>query len=378
MPSLLVFLSIIILVYFGMQYYVAYWLIRNFPSIPIGLSALRIAVFLIALLFPFSIYLLRAYPGPFSEWFAYLTYIWTGASFILFTWALFGDCMVLLSRTIGAAERVRMPVAYGVLVATAVLSLQAFWNASRLPRIRTLELPIARLPKGMDGFTIVQLSDLHLGVTVPVGRFREIARQVNALRPDLIALTGDLLDPGAIDEAEVREIGRTLKARVAKIAVLGNHDFYYGAEAAVACFRGFDSVVLRNDVMELPGGLQIAGVDDTVTAGLTREDVSKVLKRLDPKKPSLFLSHQPRIFDLAVEHGVGLMLSGHTHQGQIFPFGFFVWMATRYLYGLYQKGDSFLYVTSGTGQWGPPMRLFTRSEIVRIVLRSPAASAVPQ
>ncbi|MBI5622401.1 MAG: hypothetical protein HY924_01345 [Elusimicrobia bacterium] len=120
-------------------------------------------------------------------------------------------------------------------------------------------------------------------------------------------------------------------------------------------------------------GLQVAGIDDIMAARLTREEVAGVISKLDPAKPSILLSHQPRLVDLAAEKGVGLMLSGHTHQGQIFPFGLVVRLSYRYFYGLYRRGAMSLYVTSGAGHWGPPMRFLTRSEIAVIVLRAPAA-----
>ena len=127
--------------------------------------------------------------------------------------------------------------------------------------------------------------------------------------------------------------------------------------------------LLRDEVAVLPCGLQVAAVDDVRTARLSEADIAAVLARLDKAKPSLFLSHQPLYFEAAARAGVTLMLSGHTHQGQIFPFNLIVRLVYRYFYGLYRIGDSRLYVTSGTGQWGPPMRLFTRTEIVRFTLR---------
>jgi hypothetical protein len=113
----------------------------------------------------------------------------------------------------------------------------------------------------------------------------------------------------------------------------------------------------------------VAAVDDVRTVGHSEAEVSAVLAKLDPAEPALFLSHQPLYFEAAARARVGLMLSGHTHQGQVFPFGLIVRLVYPYFYGLYRLGASSLYVSSGTGQWGPPMRLFTRSEIVRFTLR---------
>jgi len=214
------------------------------------------------------------------------------------------------------------------------------------------------------------VADRLIAGSQPIKQIAEFQqRQGREIRGDLISAgrTPDTpQDPALMQDLEdVHQQGQ------GKLAVLGNHEFYHGMEASLECFRRLGARVIRNEIVELPGGLQVAGVDDIRTVHLAREEVSSLLSKLDPNKPSIFLSHQPLMFDAAAQHGVGLMLSGHTHRGQIFPFGLFVKIFYRYLYGLYRQGDSVLYVTSGAGQWGPPMRLFAPPEIVRIVLRSP-------
>ena len=195
-----------------------------------------------------------------------------------------------------------------------------------------------------------------------------IAERVAALKPDLIVLTGDIADSGMGGEARV---GAGLKAPQGVFAVMGNHEFYHGLEDSARILQGMGARVLRNEDADLPCGIQLVGVDDIRTARVSRQEVSELFSRLDPGKPSIFLSHQPLDFDLAAKAGVGLMLSGHTHQGQIWPFGLIVRLFYPRFHGLYEENKSWLYVTSGTGQWGPPMRLFTRAEIVRIQLRAP-------
>lgn len=362
MLSLVLFISTVLLVYFGVQYYLAAWLLRSFPALPLSPAPLRWAAACLAVSFPLASFWLRR-GGPGAEAFAYATYLWVGVSFIWFFCALLGDGLVLLSRG-------KAPAAgWAVLAAAGALSLWALWSASRPPRLKEVEIPVRGLEKALDGFSMVQLSDLHLGVSSPVSRFEALARRVSALKPDLIVMTGDLLDPGHIDADAVRKAGELLSAKHGKLAVLGNHEYYHGLEAALRCYGSCGARLLRGEVVELPGGLQVAGVDDLMTGHISKEQVSALLSKLDPKKPSIFLSHQPWMFDLAAAKGVRLMLSGHTHRGQIFPFRLFVRLFYRYVYGLYRRGGSFLYVTSGAGQWGPPMRLFAPAEIVRITLR---------
>ncbi|MFA6003563.1 MAG: metallophosphoesterase [Elusimicrobiota bacterium] len=364
------FVSSVILIYLCMQSYLAWWLLRNFPGLPLSRPLLGAVVVLIAVSFPLSMYWLRNSHSPLPGWFAYLSYIWLGLSLIWLTCAVSGDLLALAARLRGAAPGSRVGPAI-LLAGAAGLSLLALGNAAHPPRVTRLDLDLDRLPRTLEGFKIVQLSDLHLGVTVPLARFARIAGQVNALDPDLIVLTGDLLDPGRLDAAQAAAIGRSLKARAGKFGVLGNHEFYHGIAAAADCYASCGARLLRNEVAVLPEGLQIAGFDDLQAGRVGRAAIDEVLGRLDPDRPSLVLSHQPGIGDAAAAHGVGLVLSGHTHAGQIFPFTLAVRAVHKYFHGLYRLGRTTLYVTSGTGQWGPPMRLFTRSEIVLITLHSP-------
>jgi predicted MPP superfamily phosphohydrolase len=363
------FIATVILVYLGMQYYVAFWLIRNFPGLPISPQAARIAVLLLALSFPLSMYCLRHCRGAWTTCFAYLSYIWLGLVLIWLTCAACGDLALLLARFWRVAEQLRPGVGLAVLAATAAAGLWSLYNAARMPRLRDLKVTVPGLPRELEGLTVVQLSDLHLGVTVPLAKFAAVVREVDALKPDLVVLTGDILDAGLRDEDDFARLGAGLRARYGVLAILGNHEFYHGAAASVRAFQGMGARLLRDEAMTLPCGLQVAGVDDVRTAQLSEADVAAVLSRLDPAKPALFLSHQPLYFEAAARAGVALMLSGHTHQGQIFPFGLIVRLFYPRFHGLYRSGVGSLYVTSGAGQWGPPMRLFTRAEIARFTLR---------
>jgi predicted MPP superfamily phosphohydrolase len=363
------FIASVILIYIGMQYYVAFWAIRNFPVLSLNADAVRIGVLLIALSFPLNMYCLRHFRGAWTGWFAYVSYIWLGVVFIWLSWAVLGDFVVLMARFWGAAERLRPWAAALVLAATASSVLWALCNAARMPRLTEVAVALPHLPRELEGFTIVQLSDLHLGVTVPLTKFARVVEASNGLHPDLVVLTGDILDAGLRDESEAGRIGARIKAPQGVFAVLGNHEFYHGVEDSARGFQEMGARLLRNEIVTLPCGLQVAGFDDLVAGGVHRGEMAAVLAKIDRSKPSLLLSHQPLAFDEAARAGVGLVLSGHTHQGQIFPFTLIVRLVYRYVYGLHREGNSWLYVTSGTGQWGPPMRLFTRAEIVRITLR---------
>ncbi len=368
MLAMVGFITAVVFIYFGMQYYVAFWLIRHFPRLGLNANAVRIAVLLLSASFPLAVHSLRIFRGAWVGWFAYISFIWLGIVFIWLTCALLGDLSLVLAWLCGAVERARPVAAVGVLAATALLSLWAIFNASRMPKLTEVEIELPRLPQGLDGFTIVQLSDLHLGAVVPMEKFARIAERVAALKPDMIVLTGDISDAGLKKNAPA---GAFLRAPHGVFAVMGNHEFYHGLEDSARVLQDMGARVLRNEVAAAPCGIQVIGVDDIRTARVSRPEVAELLRRLDPAKPSIFLSHQPLDFDLAAQAGVGLMLSGHTHEGQIWPFGLIVRLFYPHFHGLYKERASWLYVSAGTGQWGPPMRLFTRAEIVRIRLRAP-------
>ena len=369
MLALFGFIGTVILVYLGMQYYVAFWLIRNFPGLPLSPSAAWITVLLLALSFPLAMACLRHSRGAWTTGFAYLSYIWLGLVLIWLTAALCGDGAVLLALLGRAAPAVRPWARAFVLAATAAAGLWSLYNAARMPCLRDFTVAVPGLPPELEGFTVVQLSDLHLGVTVPLAKFAAVVSAVDRLQPDLVVLTGDILDAGLRDEDDFARLGAGLRARCGVLAVLGNHEFYHGVEASARAFRSMGARLLRDEVVRLPGGLQVAGLDDVRTAHLSEAGAAAILARLDPERPSLLLSHQPLYFEAAARAGVTLMLSGHTHQGQIFPFGLIVRLVYPRFHGLYRIGGSSLYVTSGAGQWGPPMRLFTRAEIARFTLR---------
>ncbi|MDD5656602.1 MAG: metallophosphoesterase, partial [Elusimicrobia bacterium] len=365
----------VILIYLGMQCYAFSWTIRSFPALGLNVNAARAAAALLAASFPLSLYWLRLRPGSWTCAFAYVSCLWLGIAFVWASWAALADLCAGAARLVGAAQRLRAPIAPAAAALAAACIAWSLLNAARLPRVHDLELELANLPPELDGFTVVELSDIHLGLSLSPERFARIVERASALDADVIVLAGDILDAGMDGQAEAARIGAGLKARRGVFAVLGNHEFYHGAAESTRTFQAMGARVLRGEVAVLPGGLQIAGVDDIRTARISRTEVDRLLAGLDPGRPSLFLSHQPLDFEVAAARGVGLMLSGHTHHGQIFPFGLVTRIFYRYVRGLFRREGSWLYVGAGAGHWGPPMRLLSRSEIVRVRLRAPQRPA---
>jgi predicted MPP superfamily phosphohydrolase len=242
--------------------------------------------------------------------------------------------------------------------------------------IVTVEVPLAKLPKALDGFSIVQLSDLHTGMTIDKQFVQRVVDRANALKPDLIALTGDLVDgPVASLEPDVAPLAQ-LRAPHGVFAVTGNHEYYSGVDEWIAAISKLGVRYLRNERVSISRGdaaFDLAGVDDHSAEQYLGhgEDIPKATAGRDSSRALVLLAHQPRQVHHAAEAGVDLQLSGHTHGGQIWPWHYIVKVQQGgLLAGSYDVDGTKLYVTRGCGYWGPPVRLLAPLEITRIILRS--------
>lgn len=253
----------------------------------------------------------------------------------------------------------------------AAVSLFSLWNGTRDPILREVQVPIRNLPDSLRGFTLVQLSDLHLGHSMSVAQWERTVRRVLDLKADLIVITGDILDREVCETEPGYCLGlKTLQAPQGVLAVPGNHDYYAGFPYVAGVLREAGIRLLINERLELTGGLQVAGVDDS--EGWNRNtrgpDLAWALRGVDTEKPLLLLMHRPSRLSLDLRSAVDLQLSGHTHGGQIPPLDLLNWLLFPYWHGLYSENGTYIYTSCGTSTWGPRMRFLTRSEIVRIRL----------
>ncbi len=289
--------------------------------------------------------------------------VWAGSVMLLF-------CALLLEAllTLAAPRRRRLwtavSLALGLLAAAVALE-----NGRRLPAVRELVVPVPSLTAAQDGFTVAFLADLHLGGVESQAWLEGVVGRVNGLEPDLIAIGGDLLER-YIPRAKMDALAG-LRARYGVVAVPGNHEFYMGIERFRRRAEEMGLTVLRNESVRLGNGVQVAGLDDPAgwRFGNGGPDLRKALRGTARGQPLLLLSHSPRFFAEAAARGVDLQLSGHTHAGQLAPWGWTSRIFYRYYSGLYRLGDSRIYTTSGAGVWGLPMRLGSRNEIVHVTLR---------
>jgi predicted MPP superfamily phosphohydrolase len=269
----------------------------------------------------------------------------------------------------------RMDSAAAVPLLALLSTAVGLFNARRRARVVTIEVPIDDLPAALDGFTIVQISDIHVGPTIKRRYVDAIVDAVNRLKPDLIAVTGDVVD-GSVPQLRdhTRPLSR-LSARHGAFLVTGNHEYYAGADAWIEEFRRLGLHVLLNEhvVVEHEGARAvIAGVTDYSAAHFDpahRSDPAAALAGAPGDVLiKVLLAHQPRSAEAAAEAGFTLQLSGHTHGGQFFPWNFFVRLQQPFTAGLARLNGLWVYTSRGTGYWGPPKRLGAPSEITRLRL----------
>jgi predicted MPP superfamily phosphohydrolase len=280
----------------------------------------------------------------------------------------------------GRRDFLSQVLAGGAATFAIALSGWGVWSAVRPVEVKRLTVRLRKLPEALRGLRLVQLTDMHVGPTIGRNFVEDIVSKVNQLDADIVAITGDLID-GSVEELgdAVRPLGR-LRAKHGTYFVTGNHEYYSGADEWLTFLLEIGVRPLRNEHVEVGdngASIHVAGVDDWTAHQFGNghgADMSRALQGRDETKPVVLLAHQPVHFDQAREHGVDLQISGHTHGGQIFPFGFLTRLVQPFLSGLHRRGDSQIYVSSGTGYWGPPMRIAAPSEITLIELERESVS----
>ncbi len=254
------------------------------------------------------------------------------------------------------------------VVGLIFLSLLGFYQAFS-PVVRSYEVEIKDLPEYWEGKTIVHLSDIHLGPVYRENFLSRIVSKVNSLEPEAVFISGDFFDGMESDFSWLNKPLSDFKAPKGIYYGFGNHDLYLGFDYVLKLMTDKNLVVLDNKLVEVEG-LQIIGVNYSFNNDFNLE--AEIIKQsgYSEAKPSVLVFHAPTNIDLAKKAGIDLQLSGHTHDGQLFPFNFPArWIHKGYGYGLFKEGDFNLVVSSGVGTWGPPMRTSARSEIIKIVLR---------
>lgn len=327
----------------------------------------------------------RTLPRKAATILAWAIYPWMGFALLMFVTLVATDVVWFFLKFVPLSHlpepRSLLQFCFGVvaLSITGILGAIALWKGLRFVKVKSLTIKLNRLPKSFDGTRIVQITDLHIGALIKGDWLQKVVNKVNALKPDLIVITGDLVD-GSLEDlrSHVAPLAN-LKAPMGRYFITGNHEYYSGVEPWCAYIKSLGIRVLRNERVSITAGSEansfdLAGVDDWGSGHFPGEgpNLKKALQNRDPNKALILLAHQPAAIHEAAEEGVDLQLSGHTHGGQIWPFTYLVYLQQPYTKGLHRYGKTQVYVSPGTGFWGPPMRLGTSAEITHITLRSAA------
>lgn len=276
----------------------------------------------------------------------------------------------------GASSRrlfVARTVAAGAAAAAVATVGYGTYTVLRGPRLKHITVPLAKLSRSAHGFRIAVVSDIHLGPILGRAHTERIVHTINRANPDLIAIVGDLEDGTVQDLGPAAEPLRRLSARHGSYFVTGNHEYFSDPKEWIAYVRELGVRPLENERVELPG-FDLAGVNDiSGTSEGQGPDYGKALGGRDRSRASVLLAHQPVMIHEAVDHGVDLQLSGHTHGGQLWPGNYIAALANPTVAGLDRYGDTQLYVTRGAGAWGPPVRVGAPPDVTVVELASARA-----
>ncbi|MCG8419803.1 MAG: metallophosphoesterase [Proteobacteria bacterium] len=355
-----------------------------------------IAIVILALSIPSTLWASRLLSADIGRIMGWPVLLWLGfAALLLIGFLLIdGARIVLWSVRRGLARTKKgVPASFnpdrrqflarvaGGTVVTAATGATAVGMHEVLKEHEIKEVPVtlSRLPPALDGFTIAQITDVHVGYTVTRSFVQSVVDRVNGLSPDLIAITGDLVDGDVDSLRDAVQPLAELSARHGVYFVTGNHEYYAGVEPWLDELERLGIEILRNQRVEIGrgrDGFDLAGVYDYQSDRFGHgADLNRALGDRDPDREVVLLAHQPRHVYEAARYGVGLQLSGHTHGGQIWPWHYVVKAQQRgLLAGLSRHGETQLYISRGTGYWGPPIRVGAPAEITRVVLRSGSAA----
>ena len=301
---------------------------------------------------------------------AWIGYTWMGAAFLFFCSSLVVGGYNAVAEMASVSGGMLSPRASLVVSALATLALTLYAGVeARRIRLERITLTTPRMPHNPGTVRIAQISDVHLGLMGSAGRLERLLRILTACDPDVLVSTGDLLDARMDGLAPLARRLREFQTRFGKYAVTGNHEFYAGIDQALEFTRQAGFTVLRGEAVSVAGLINIAGVDDPAAAAWAATRTagdSEVLASLPRDRFTVLLKHRP-VVTPGCAGRFDLQLSGHTHKGQIFPFSLITRLSYPAHSGLRALGrDAYLYVSRGTGTWGPPFRLLAPPEVTLI------------
>ncbi|MBV1775110.1 metallophosphoesterase [Burkholderiaceae bacterium DAT-1] len=374
------FIVAVVALLLGLHAYIG-WRILPVLALPDTLNVLVwIGLMLSALVIPLGLLSRFIAKPPLSDKLAWIGLLPMGwfSSAILLTFVrdivLLGDALWSSLMRTPTSATLPYDSAIGVVALAFMVTLIGYINARRVATVIDIVVPIANLPEALSGYTLVQLSDIHVGPTIKRNYIEKVVRRVNKLDADAVVITGDVVDGDVAHLQPHTAPLADLKSRDGTFAVTGNHEYYSGAHQWIAEWQRLGIRVLMNEHQLIRRGdaiLALGGVPDYTAHHFDRSHQSDPVRAFSDSPDGairVLLAHQPRTIPAAEAAGTHLQLSGHTHGGQFWPWNLFVPLQQPYVAGLVKHGSTWLYISRGTGYWGPPKRFGAPSEITRIRL----------
>lgn len=378
--SFIIFVSIVIVVYGLINYYIFYRGLQLVPSWNGWKTSYIISFWTLAACFFLARFLERVIPGIFVDILTWTGNFWLAAMLYFFLAIIFIDIVRLIfwiahysPGFMADIQQGKAIVLISVIGIVCVALLSGFINA-RIQRRTTLNLEIHKKVEGPKTLRIAMASDIHLGTMIGSRGAKKLVRKLNTIKPDIILLAGDVVDED-LQPVLRRNLGETLKdlsAPLGVYAITGNHEYIGGVEPAVKYLQEHGIKFIRDTTLFIDNRFYLAGREDRDISRFTnkkRKEIGSVLEGVDKSFPVIMMDHQPFDFQKVVEQGVDLQLSGHTHHGQIWPLNYITNAIYEVSWGYKRKENTHFYVSSGFGSWGPPVRLGNYPEVIEINLR---------
>ena len=377
----LIFFSIVLTVYGLVNFYIFNRGLRTFEPGTSLRTVYIVAFWFIAAAYVVGRVLEKVYLSALSDAFTWVGSFWLAAMVYLLMAVIAIDLLRLvnhfapfLSKIIPEAILTRPYfITIGIATAVFLLIFAGHLNAL-LPRTNQVNISLPKKIDSRDNLRIAMVSDIHLGTVISTNRLGKIIDHINSVEPDIILIPGDLVDEdlAPVIRQNLGAMFSKLEAPLGVYASTGNHEYIGGANAAVHYLRKHSLKVLRDTAVQVLPNLWIIGRDDVESkrfAGEQRKSLNEIMANIPETDVSIVLDHQPKAYDEAMAAGVDLILSGHTHHGQMWPFNYITQAMFPLSWGYEKFGDMHAYVSSGIGTWGPPVRIGNRPEVVVISLR---------
>lgn len=375
----LIFFSIVITVYGLLSFYIYNKGLQVFPQGTTARTYYKIIFLFLSVSYIIARFLERIWLSSISDIFTWIGSFWLAAFFYLLLIVIAIDLLRLVNYAFPFIPDVMKSLEFKKMLfwstvgLVSLLLLAGFINAL-IPRIKHLEITIDKKADGINELKIAFASDIHLGTLIGPRRTNKIIQKINGLNPDLILLGGDIVDEdlGPVIRNNLGDSLKKLSAPFGVFGITGNHEYIGGAEPAVKYLEDHGIVMVRDTFLVIDDKFYIVGREDRDSprfAGKGRKEMGKIMKGIDHSKPIILLDHQPFELNEKEELGVDLTLSGHTHHGQMWPLNYITKAIYEVSWGYKKKGNTHVYVSSGVGGWGPPVRIGNRPEIVLINLK---------